>query len=500
MVTSSIFAYGIFTDEYIIAKWLGLCVLLCLYVLAIIFRRKVDYKQHAECFIATSTLSSIVLCTICIWQSTIEDYTYYDATGTFDNVAGVIACVCPIFPLGLYYVKDKKLLTVLYVGITVATILLLHSRTAFISITITFIFFELKNRKILGQKRSFMGMCIVACLFFIVFLFMMYEKKNSTIGHSLVWKVTMNMLSDTPLNGFGMGGFRQHYMDYQAAYFMQNPNSVYTQYADNTQTPFNEIILLIINWGFIGAIFILALLIVVIYGYRCSHSQYKNYALLSCVAIGILACFSYPFSYPTTWSVLSLNLCILNKEAIEKLREYIKVDILRLVVCIVTVIMLSFVMQRAGYEWLWAKTEKQGEDYSNKLIKYFDENPYFAYSRAMKAISRGENCIAIQQLEKCEAVWADYDVSLYMGLLYYANNDMDSAIKHLTKAHYMCPNRFYPLHYIAEAYKQTNQHKKAYVLSQEIIAKKEKIPSNDIDFFKFVARKYIIDQHKTINP
>lgn len=149
MVTSSIFTYGIFTDEYIIAKWLSLCALLCLYVLVIIFCKKVDYKQHAECFIATSILSSIVLCTICIWQSTIEDYTYYDATGTFDNVAGVIACVCPIFPFGLYYVKDKKLLTVLYVGITVAAILLLHSRTAFISITISFMVFEMTNREIL---------------------------------------------------------------------------------------------------------------------------------------------------------------------------------------------------------------------------------------------------------------------------------------------------------------------------------------------------------------
>ena len=40
--------------------------------------------------------------------------------------------------------------------------------------------------------------------------------------------------------GHGPGGFMAEYMDYQAKHFVQNPDSLYEQLADNVTHPFNE--------------------------------------------------------------------------------------------------------------------------------------------------------------------------------------------------------------------------------------------------------------------
>ena len=48
-------------------------------------------------------------------------------------------------------------------------------------------------------------------------------KKGSADGRWLIWKVSADMIKDKPILGHGFDGFIANYMDYQSAYFNDNP-------------------------------------------------------------------------------------------------------------------------------------------------------------------------------------------------------------------------------------------------------------------------------------
>jgi len=83
-------------------------------------------------------------------------------------------------------------------------------------------------------------------------------KRNSADGRLLIWKVTAKMIADYPVTGTGMDGFKAHYMDYQAEYFRQNPDSDEAMVAGNANYAFNELLHQTAEHGLAGG-FLLAL-------------------------------------------------------------------------------------------------------------------------------------------------------------------------------------------------------------------------------------------------
>lgn len=83
-------------------------------------------------------------------------------------------------------------------------------------------------------------------------------KKDSADGRLLIWKCSWEMIKDSPVYGHGINSFRTHYMDYQAHYFEQHPDSKYSMLADNVLCPFNEYLAVLVNFGFLGFFILLA--------------------------------------------------------------------------------------------------------------------------------------------------------------------------------------------------------------------------------------------------
>lgn len=46
-------------------------------------------------------------------------------------------------------------------------------------------------------------------------------KKDSADGRILIWKISLEMVKDKPILGYGFDGFRKNYMNYQAAYLQE---------------------------------------------------------------------------------------------------------------------------------------------------------------------------------------------------------------------------------------------------------------------------------------
>ena len=86
------------------------------------------------------------------------------------------------------------------------------------------------------------------------------------------------MIKDKPIFGHGYGAFQAKYMDYQAEYFKNNPNSKYAQLADNVKHPFNEFIKVAVEFGMVGlAIFISFILFVL---WKIIKSKNENWVLV----------------------------------------------------------------------------------------------------------------------------------------------------------------------------------------------------------------------------
>ena len=99
---------------------------------------------------------------------------------------------------------------------------------------------------------------------------------------------------DKPFAGHGIGGFQANYMNYQAIYFENHPDSKYSRLSDNVNYPFNEYLGLLINYGLVGCLIVFSVFLVLWNLCKWNRCDETQTATLCLTSIGLLALFSYP--------------------------------------------------------------------------------------------------------------------------------------------------------------------------------------------------------------
>lgn len=111
------------------------------------------------------------------------------------------------------------------------------------------------------RRKAILRVAVVSLLILLPSLYIL--KKDSADGRLLIWRCGVDMVLDKPLFGHGTEAFRAHYMDYQADFFKQHPNSHFAVLADNVQQPFNEYLGLAIHHGLAGLFLLFVMIITV---------------------------------------------------------------------------------------------------------------------------------------------------------------------------------------------------------------------------------------------
>lgn len=125
-------------------------------------------------------------------------------------------------------------------------------------------------------------------------------KKDSADGRILIWKISLEMVKDKPILGYGFDGFRKNYMNYQAAYLQEKqlPETI-NNLADDNHHAFNEFLRIIIEQGIIGVIILFIFLTTIgytIYKYKL-YIDTVSRTIISCLtALLFFSFFSYPLS------------------------------------------------------------------------------------------------------------------------------------------------------------------------------------------------------------
>src|SRR5690606_10607931 len=98
-----------------------------------------------------------------------------------------------------------------------------------------------------------------------------------------------------PLTGVGFDRFKAHYMNYQAAYFMEATDADESLVADNSYYAFNEFLQFIVEEGWLGGLMLMGLVYLIFKikpkdEYRSLHQV----VISGLIAIAVFALFSYP--------------------------------------------------------------------------------------------------------------------------------------------------------------------------------------------------------------
>lgn len=224
----------------------------------------------------------------------------FDVTGTFGNpgqVAGYIV-VGAMISLSLCRCEVKRNninRVILYASFfTIQSIALsfADSRASFIAFIAGIIFIwsgEIKGI-IKNRIRLFVPLLL---LYIIILCFSMFRYRPASVeARILIWYTSLNMFSNKPILGHGIGHFEKLYMPYQADFFKKHPQSHFTSVADNVSFPYNELLRIGVEWGIIGVIIILSCL-KSLFNRRYDEQDINIKGVL--VTLLVFSMFSYPF-------------------------------------------------------------------------------------------------------------------------------------------------------------------------------------------------------------
>lgn len=491
-------SYLLIRNGFIFPRILGCLYLIGFLFIYLFFKRYKLLEIKINTIITLSCLSQ-ALYGLLQYYHIVNLESHFSIIGSYDNPAGFAAGLAITFPICLSLfdlTKLQRLIAIFSILIITTAIILSESRAGIISIivvTIIYAYNRLPKKFIKFKKYLIPTIFLLGIIIFIILLIL---KKDSALGRLLIWQITLEMIKDNLFFGGGNGTFLANYMEYQANFFIHNPNNQCTLLADNVLHPFNEFLLILVEYGTITFVLLISIIITM---FR-SHKLCSPY-ILCLLSLGIFSLFSYPFKYPFTWLIVAYCFAQTNKTHETYLiitlfwKKIIKISCL---IIIITGSILLIKDIRFEYQWNRIVQESLSGKIREILPIYEDlhdswnGNYLFLYNYGAELNRIQEYDKSIDLLKQCEQYWNDYDIQMLLADNYFNLKKWNDAELYYTKASHMCPNRFIPLYKLHEIYLYTNRKYEAMQIAQLLITKEVKIESPIINSIKTRMRKYTI--------
>ena len=417
-------------------------------------------------------------------------------TGSFDNPAGFAACLCAGFPFFFYFLSKRAIwircMSIAGMIIVGLAIIISGSRSGLLALATVCVLGFFYLFQINKTQKIFIGILSAILLSSLYFI-----KRDSADGRLLIWRCSWEMIKEKPVTGFGTGGFKANYMNYQAKYFVEHPDSKYAMLADNIGHPFNEYIGLLVNYGFIGFLGFLLFSFILIRSFtRIKEKTLFTYIAAWCLtAIAIFALFSYPLRYPFVWVVGLLSCSVIlfqgNEKAFKKFkavkRFYVPalILLLTLIICFKSYsrLMVDTKWCKTAHLSLEGRTEQMLPEYQLLHAK-LSNNELFLYNYAAELNYSKHYEESLSIARECESLWADYDLQMLIADDCQQIKDYPEAEQHYQKAKAMCPVKFVPLYKLFQLYEVTGEKENMRKIAETIISKPVKIMSPTVNQIK----------------
>lgn len=346
-------------------------------------------------------------------------------------------------------------------------------------------------------------------------LFSIYHyKKASSDGRAFIWKVTSEMIADTPIFGVGFDRFKSHYMNYQANYFAKNGETTEVLVADNVYYAFNEGLQFVGENGLLGFLLLLIVLFFLLQAKPTRQPETTFIAKTGLLTIGVFACFSYPMQILPIKLVLILLLAILSNCSIETFHLKITENTKKLWFYKVSFVLLAYLtmyytfsytknLSQAFITWNNALNSHQYGDYYGAIQEFEFAYPILNkdgdflmnYGKTLTMVGESQKAIAV--LEQSKRYQNNTVIATSLGDSYKGTKQYNKAETCYKQAINMTPGKFYGQYLLAKFYDDSRQKEKAITLAKEILNKKIKVPSTAIEEIQLEMKK-ILTKYK--NP
>lgn len=450
-------------------------------------------------------------------------------TGTFFNPGPYSGYLAMIFPMALYYTlsgkkvlrlgRDKRSFPFVLRWIIAAAALMFSllilpasmSRAAWIaslagSFLVVYGYFRRnKNYKrfIQTYKKRFVLILFCTSTVLIAGLTgMYYLKKDSADGRSLIWKVSLSVISRHP-QGVGLGRFPGVYGEAQAAYFENGRGSEQDKnVAGNPEYAFNEYLQICIEQGIIPFVLFLSVMCLSVY----TGIRQKKFATTgSLVALLVFASASYPFSViPFLIGLVLLIALIANPAGDYKPKKYCRKTVfLLLPICIFAtgyVVRTVYPGYGAYKSWNQLKTlyhagmyEDAAKEYESVYPRLSDQAPFlFEYAQSLSKSGQYEASNRI--LQKVVRISCDPMLYNIMGKNYQAMKQYSFAEKSFLQSAHMVPNRMYPYYLLALMYHEAGKQEEAREMAGIVLTKEPKVHSTAVEEMRKKINKMFFTQ------
>lgn len=370
-------------------------------------------------------------------------HTLFPVTGFMENPGqmGGFQAVALICCLSL--MKERRtIFTVVLVLFLSGSLYLSDSRAGLVAaITGSAFIYRHELQGVLKQRKYLLLVCLAVTALFVTGLY--FYRSGSVDARLLVWRVSLDMIADRPLTGFGPGNFPFLYMLYQADYFMHHPESRFCTVADNVFYPFNEYIKLAVESGLPGLVIFVAAMYLL---WRFSENRD---AFAPLVALLVFGFFSYPSDKLVLASLLPLSAGAMLYDNV----AFIPVRT-RLVTASVTAIVSVWIYSASGI----------GDPDKNLAV-----------------------------IPTCEA-WCDIGEDLEQ------KGYSSQAEKYYQTASYMIPTRIRPKYLLWRLYISNGRDEKAYDTAQEILSMPLKIENTFTLRVKDEIRQWYYHLSEDLSP
>lgn len=337
----------------------------------------------------------------------------------------------------------------LFIFFFLSLLILSQSRTGMLVILLIGSIYILNKKNLLFIKNKW----IVGILLTIAGGFVLNgingDKKDSTNGRLLIWRISYEMIKDAPFLGHGTEGFYKKYMLYQGEFLKKNENKEYVQLVDDNRFAFNEYLKVLVEYGIVGGVLFLISLLIILFCSIDWKNLYGRLCFLCLLAYGISSFFSYPFFL---WQFVFLFLFFVAGSNInnKKLQWHMSMKILCcLVITFCSFLILFFKPYNCKIK-IWKDIIYSTANMKTKvnllleLSPALDDTPDFL-------LDLGKRLNKINQIEKSESVLAksymlfpNYEAALYLGKVYGCDGKIQESELYLRIANNMIPHRVFP--------------------------------------------------------
>lgn len=485
-----IFIHSLFTPHYIQSAYI-----VAGWILFILIR---NIENHTEIFGGILAIAGVLQALYGLLQYVgwINIHSYFSILGSFDNPAGFAVSIVLCYPFLLHQtpIGKRNVLKLIACFLLIIAVILSGSRTGMLALfVVTILFYAIRYRMFI-HKRYILFVSGGALLLMGLFIGLICLKPTSTSGRILIWKASAGLCKEHIIQGNGLGSFKADYMLEQAKYL----SSSYADESDkmlagNTNHPFNEYLLILIEQGIIGVVLLLFLLIAI---FR-NNASFDTPAFLVFVSIAIFSCFSYPFKYSFVWfmSIYCLSL-FAQRTIIVRTIHFNKLILLSILFILCFLSIKNIIFERT-WKQVSLIAEKSNGLLDNELsvfTKLNDEwngNPYFLYNYAseLKEVELYKQSVDI--FLHCKSYINTYDLQMQLADNYYQMNCWEEAETYYKQAQGMCPNRFLPLQGLLRLYAKCNNQLLAEQVALEIVNKQVKVPSYTVSIIQEEAKAYL---------